>query len=100
MSAAWLSTPTVMSLQGLAERSPTSPQRAPKAIGLTPKPRLAGPRFQAFVRGRLLRPSRAVPVVLAGCVLCSDTISNYHSAEPQVHMIRRSAAVRPVGARS
>ena len=35
MSAAWLSTATVMSLQGLAERSPTSPQRAPKAIGLT-----------------------------------------------------------------
>ena len=38
---------------------------------LTPKPRLAGPRFQAFVRGRLLRPSRAVPVVLAGCVECA-----------------------------
>ena len=36
---------------------------------LTPKPRLAGPRFQAFARGRLLRPSRAVPVVLAGCVV-------------------------------
>ena len=46
---------------------------------LTPKPRLAGPRFQAFARGRLLRTSRAVPVVLAGCVVRIDTISNYHS---------------------
>ena len=54
-----------------------SGQGARKSLGhslqfwsrLTPKPRLAGPRFQAFARGRLLRPSRAVPVVLAGCVV-------------------------------
>ena len=26
-------------------------------LSLTPKPRLAGPRFQAFARGRLLRTS-------------------------------------------
>ena len=59
---------------------------------LTPKPCLAGPRFQAFTRGRLLRPSRAVPVVLAGCVVWIDTISNYHS-----HRYARFDAQRPYG---
>ena len=38
------------------------------SVKLTPKPSLAGPRFQAVARGCLLRPSRALPVVLAGCV--------------------------------
>ena len=37
--------------------------------GALTKPRLAGLRFQAFARGRLLRTSRAIPVVLAGCLV-------------------------------
>ena len=65
---------------------------ARRSGSLRPLGCLAEPHVQAFARGRLLRPSRAVPVVLAGCVVCSDTISNYHS-----HRYARFDAQRPYG---